>query len=60
MTDGQMEAIRERPDFVIGMMGYYARFYKASIMGRHPEAWTDEIEKRFGQFLKIEPFRRSL
>jgi hypothetical protein len=58
LNERQDEAIRERRDFVIGMMGYYARFYKSSIRGRYPGAWTEEIEGRFSQFLKINPFGR--
>lgn len=56
LTEEQAESIRERRDFVIGMMGHYARFYRASIKGRHPEAWTEETEKRFEKYLKIGPF----
>jgi len=59
LTEEQEEAIRQRRDFVIGMMGYYARFFKSSIISRHPEVWTEEIEKRFDPFLKIKPFGRS-
>lgn len=54
-TEEQYEAIKRRRDYVIAMMGFQARFYKAYIQGKDPTAWTSDIEKRFDKFLKIKP-----
>ena len=52
-TDVEYRGTADRRDYLIKLMGYMARYHKATLTHRTPSAWTPEIEKRFEKFLKI-------
>jgi DNA mismatch repair ATPase MutS len=45
----------ERTKDLIRLMGYFARYVKSVVLAMDPNGWTEDLENRFGKFVKIQP-----
>jgi len=55
ISDEEYSRQSERTHDLIRIMGSFAHYLKSAVQSRDPEAWTEELERRFEKFLKIRP-----